>query len=98
MSENLRRLLHAHNFRVDRSAQAIERRHEVVVPTLILLGEGDDPDNRKIAGMLEEELLRATKVVVDARHLVNLETPEVFEQLVLCWLSGLDPDSPPGTV
>ena len=98
MSENLRRLLHAPKPRVDRSPQAIERLREVVVPTLILLGEGDDPDNRKIAGMLEEELPRATKVVVDARHLVNLETPEVFEQLVLCWLSGLDPDSPPGTV
>lgn len=97
MFENLRRLLRTPNLRVDRSPQAIARLHEVVVPTLILLGEGDDPDNRKIAAMLEEKLPRATKRIVGgSRHLVNLETPETFERLVLSWLRGLDPNSPPG--
>ena len=84
MSKNLRRLLSTPNLRVTSSPPAIERLHEVVVPTLILLGEGDDRDNSKIASMLEEKLPRATKLVVGgARHLVNLEAPEVFERLVL---------------
>ena len=90
MADNLRRLFSTPNLRVALFPPAIERLHEVVVPALILLGEGDDPDNSKIASVLEEKLPCATKQVVDgARHLVNLETPEVFERLVLRWLGGL---------
>ena len=90
MSENLCRMLSTPNLRVALSPPAIERLHEVVVPVLILLGERDDRDNSRIASVLEEKLPRATKRVVNGSgHLVNLETQEAFERLVLRWLSAL---------
>lgn len=89
MSDNLRRLLSAPSLRITLSPPAIDRLHEVVAPTLILLGEGDDQDNSRIASVLEEGLPRVTKrVVADSKHLVTLEAPEVFERLVLRWLGG----------
>lgn len=88
MLENLARLVSAPNVRIPLSPPAVERLHEVAVPVLVLLGDGDDPDNAGIASVLEENLPRATKkIVTGSRHLVNLDAPDTFRSLVLRWLS-----------
>jgi 3-oxoadipate enol-lactonase len=66
---------------------AIGRLSEIEVPTLVVVGERDDPDNRAIADLLAERIERATKRTVGgAGHIVNLERPEEFGRIVLGFL------------
>ena len=74
---------------------AIGRLPEIQKPTLILAGAEDVPDVLAIAGLLEHGIQGATKVVLpDAAHLLNMERPEAFNELVLGFLAG---DHPPTT-
>jgi len=58
---------------------ATEKLSEINAPTLIMIGERDDPDNHAIADLLELSIPGAEKVVVpDAAHMLNLEKPEEF--------------------
>lgn len=98
MAENLPRLLSVPSLRTESDPPVIEKLTSIVAPTLILVGEGDDRDNLRISSILEEGLPHATKRVLGAsRHLVNLESPEVFERLVLYWLSDLSSPPPSNT-
>ena len=58
---------------------AIERLHEIKVPTLILVGEFDIPDVHAQAGALNVGTANSTRLVIrDAAHLLPLEQPELF--------------------
>lgn len=82
-TENLRRLLSTPNLRREPGLPAIERLAQIVAPTMILVGERDDPDNHRIASVLESELPRASKrTIAGSGHLVNLERPEEFHLVV----------------
>jgi 3-oxoadipate enol-lactonase len=81
--ENLPRLLSAPGLREEPDPPTMESLSRIVAPTLILVGERDDWDNRKIASILASRLPRAEKkVFAGCGHLVNLERPEEFYSVV----------------
>jgi 3-oxoadipate enol-lactonase len=62
----------------------MENLSPIVAPTLILVGERDDRDNREIASILASRLPRVEKkVFAGCGHLVNLERPEEFYSVVV---------------
>ena len=86
-SENLPRLLSAPGFREEPDPSTMESLSRIVAPTLILVGERDDRDNREIASVLASRLPRAEKkVFAGCGHLVNLERPEAFYSVVADFL------------
>ena len=59
------------------------RLSRIGVPTLMVVGEWADPDNRAIADLLEERIERATKITVGgAGHTIELDWPEEFDRIV----------------
>ena len=69
---------------------AINRLTEVKVPTLIMLGEEDVPAVIEAAGILEQGIAGAKKVVVaGTAHHPHMEKPEEFNRVVLDFLNGL---------
>jgi pimeloyl-ACP methyl ester carboxylesterase len=85
--ENLPRLLSAPDLREEPDPPTVESLSQIVAPTLILVGERDDRDNREIASILGTRLPRAEKkVFADCGHLVNLERPEAFYSVVADFL------------
>ena len=85
--ENLPRLLSAPSLREEPDPPTAESLSRIVAPTLILVGERDDRDNREIASILGSRLPRAEKeVFADCGHLVNLELPEDFYRVVADFL------------
>jgi 3-oxoadipate enol-lactonase len=81
--ENLPRLLSAPGLREEPDPPTMESLSRIVAPTLILVGERDDRDNREIASVLASRLPRAKKkVFAGCGHLVNLERPEEFYSVV----------------
>lgn len=65
----------------------IRRLHEIVVPTLIIVGERDMADFHNIAGILERDTPRSQKVIIpDVGHIPNMEDPERFNEIVLDFL------------
>jgi pimeloyl-ACP methyl ester carboxylesterase len=59
----------------------------LAVPTLLIVGEHDEPC-RKVHRFMAETLPRATELVITgAGHLTNLETPAVFNRAVRRFLS-----------
>ena len=61
------------------------------VPTLILVGEADIADNQAQAGALEFAIPGARRVVVrDAGHLLYMEHPDDFAQLVSAFARAED--------
>jgi 3-oxoadipate enol-lactonase len=72
------------------SPPAIERLHTIAVPTLVVIGEEDAPDQRNIAELVSKKISRARKTVVPGGgHLVNMEESSLFNQLVLDFLDGI---------
>lgn len=64
---------------------------EVKAPTLVIVGENDIPDFQRIAVRLEQGIPQARRVVIEgAGHLVNLEQPRRFNQVVFDFLEGLE--------
>ena len=85
--ENLPRLLSAPGLREEPYPSTMENLSRIVAPTLIVLGERDDRDNREIASLLASQLSRAEKkVFAGCGHLVNLEWPEDFYSVVAHFL------------
>jgi 3-oxoadipate enol-lactonase len=85
--ENLPRLLSAPGLREEPYPSTMENLSRIVAPTLILVGERDDWDNREIASILASRLPRAQKkVFAGCSHLVNLERPEEFYSVVVDFL------------
>jgi 3-oxoadipate enol-lactonase len=68
---------------------------EIAVPTLILVGEYDIPDVHAHCGAIEAGIAGARRIVVSgAGHLVHMDQPEVFNELVLNFLATPAADEP----
>jgi pimeloyl-ACP methyl ester carboxylesterase len=66
---------------------ASQRLGEVRVPTLVLTGDEDFDDIRKIGDRLAAEIPGAERATIsDAAHLPSLERPDEFDRLVLGFL------------
>jgi 3-oxoadipate enol-lactonase len=66
---------------------AINRLTEIEIPTLVVLGDRDEPDFHLIAKALTAGIAGATQVVIHgAGHMSNMESPEEFNQVVLDFL------------
>ncbi|KEO82759.1 alpha/beta fold hydrolase [Tumebacillus flagellatus] len=65
----------------------IERLHEIKAPTLILAGELDYPDMSQIATLLHGRITLSELVVLpNIAHIINLEIPVQFNDMVLDFL------------
>ena len=66
---------------------AADRLHNVYAPTLLIVGDEDQPRVFAAADLLEKELPNSRKVVMHGTaHLPNMERPEEFNRLVLDFL------------
>jgi pimeloyl-ACP methyl ester carboxylesterase len=66
---------------------ALGRLGELRKPVLLVVGESDIPDVHANAGALEAGIANSRRVVVEkAGHLVQLEQPEAFNEVVLTFL------------
>ncbi len=66
---------------------AIERLGEIRVPTLVMVGDADAPDQIQIAETLERRISGARKIVFPGvGHLINMEVPALFNKHVLEFL------------
>jgi 3-oxoadipate enol-lactonase len=69
---------------------AIERLAELELPMLLVVGELDMPGIHEIADMVVAANPNAELVkIADVAHMVNLEAPEAFNELLLGYLSRL---------
>lgn len=67
---------------------AIDRLDELQLPMLVVLGELDMPGIHEISEMLVEANPNAEMVTIpDVAHMVNMEKPEEFNELLLEYLS-----------
>jgi len=65
----------------------LERLSEVRAPTLVLVGEEDQPDMHAIAERLEREIPGARFATIpDTAHVPSMERPREFDELVLPFL------------
>jgi 3-oxoadipate enol-lactonase len=68
-------------------ADVAERLAEVEAPTLVLVGEEDQPDIRAIAERLAREIPGArAERIANTAHVPSMERPEEFDRLVLDFL------------
>lgn len=89
LTEKLNFFLATPNFRLSLEPPATQRLTEIKVPTLLLIGERDDPDNHAIVDILAQGINGAQKVVIaGAGHMVNMEQPDEFNRLVLNFLKN----------
>ncbi|MCA1639792.1 MAG: alpha/beta hydrolase [Acidobacteria bacterium] len=66
---------------------AWERLQEIQTPTLIIVGSRDTPDILKLVEQAATKIKNSKKVVIrEAGHMVNMEKPEEFNQVVLDFL------------
>ena len=65
---------------------AADRLHNIHAPTLLIVGDEDQPRIFAAADLLEKELPNERKVVIGTAHLPNIERPEEFNRLVLEFL------------
>lgn len=76
---------------------ALPRLGEVAVPTLIITGEYDIPDVHAHCGAIEAAIAGARRVVLaGSGHLPHMETPEVFNRVVLEFLAEVPARQPAG--
>jgi len=69
--------------------EALPRLSEINVPTLIILGESDIADNHAHAGVIQVSVKDSKrKVIPHAAHLVFMEQPEKFNEIVKEFLDG----------
>jgi pimeloyl-ACP methyl ester carboxylesterase len=70
----------------------MERLEEIQVPTLIIIGELDQPDFCEIADTLAARIPNAEKAVIPGvAHLPSMEEPEQFNRVVLDFLGRHSP-------
>lgn len=66
---------------------AARKLHEIDVPTLVILGDGEMPALSAVANHVIHHVAGARLVVIPgAGHFVNIEQPEAYTQTVLEWL------------
>ena len=69
---------------------AIGRLQEVRTPTLIIVGDEDQPDIPAIGDLLESGIAGARKIVMrGAAHLPSMEQPAAFNRIVRDFVAGL---------
>jgi pimeloyl-ACP methyl ester carboxylesterase len=69
------------------SRPAIDRLAEIQVPTLVIVGDQDDPSVLRAAEELGATIPGAERAVISGgAHLLNLEKPEEFNRLVFDFL------------
>jgi pimeloyl-ACP methyl ester carboxylesterase len=69
---------------------ALNRLHEIRVPTLIVVGDLDQPDILESADLLESGIAGARKVVMHGTaHMPSMEQPDEFNRIVLEFLHDL---------
>jgi pimeloyl-ACP methyl ester carboxylesterase len=68
---------------------AIQKLAEIEVPTLVILGEGENADTLAIGDILSRDIPNAQKVMIPAGHFTSLQNPAAFNQAVLKFLAGL---------
>ena len=69
---------------------AIRRLSEINVPTLIVVGDSDMADIYQITDLLESRIPGASRQTIpDAAHMVNMEQPVDFNEIVLDFLLHL---------
>lgn len=67
---------------------ATERLSEIAAPTLVMAGTGDQPDVLTYAGTLVSDIAGARlERIPNAAHMVNMEAPQQFTDLVESFLS-----------
>ncbi len=77
------------NTEVPLSPPAAGRLEEISAPTLVILGSRDVPDIHRIVELLITGVQGARRVIVEGSgHMVNMERPEAFNDLVLEFLEG----------
>jgi 3-oxoadipate enol-lactonase len=88
MQRNVYELQEGHDVRSSRlDPPASQRLGEVAVPTLVVTGDEDFDDIRRIGGRLAAEIPNAERVTIaKAAHLPNLERPAEFDRIVLGFL------------
>lgn len=70
---------------------AVERLGEIAVPTLVLVGELDQPDVLAGAEALSSGIPAAQRAVIqETAHVPNMERPTEFNRRVLDFLAGVD--------
>ncbi|HWE36202.1 MAG TPA: alpha/beta fold hydrolase [Isosphaeraceae bacterium] len=75
---------------------AAARLGEIKVPTLLVVGDRDVPQIKATIKTLETGIIGSRKVSIeDAGHMVNMEKPEVFNEVVLGFLRKQDPRPSP---
>ena len=68
---------------------ALPRLGEIRIPTMLLVGDADIPDVHAHAGAIEAGVPRARRVVIsNAGHLMYLEKPTEFSQIVIEFLKN----------
>lgn len=69
---------------------AVDRLHELRAPTLVIVGDQDNPDVAASSDLLAARIPGARKAVIGgAAHLPNMERPAEFNRLVMEFLAGL---------
>ncbi len=73
-----------------RKLNYLDRLSEIAIPTLIMVGE-DDPGTPVSASQAMHQRIANSKLILikSARHLSNVEQPEVFNTNLLMFLKGL---------
>lgn len=70
--------------------RSLSRLAEITVPTMVMVGDQDVRDIQRVANLLAIYVPNARKVVIpDTAHHLNMEQPDLFNQLVLDFLSEL---------
>lgn len=73
---------------------ALPRLQEISVPVLLLVGDADIPDVHAHAGAIEAGVPRSRRVVVSgAGHLMYLEKPQQFTELVMRFIEQNEQDA-----
>jgi 3-oxoadipate enol-lactonase len=72
------------------TSPAISRLNAIRVPTLVLIGDLDDPNVVKSSHLLADEIMGAACITLSGMaHFPNMEQPDVFNRLVLDFLATL---------
>jgi pimeloyl-ACP methyl ester carboxylesterase len=74
---------------------AARRLDQIRAPTLVIVGERDLPDFRRIADTCEQQIVNARKVILPGvGHMSNMEAADKFNETVLGFLANIEPGAP----
>jgi pimeloyl-ACP methyl ester carboxylesterase len=69
---------------------AVNRLGEIIVPTLVIVGEVDVPTTHHAAQLMMEHVSPAQQAIIEnTAHLPNMERPDEFNRIVLDFLRAL---------